>query len=163
MILTLVTPPVPSINVIEAKENLRVLHDDEDLVIQRLIDAAHRRVQQETGNLYGAQEWEAIGVVQRQYVPDLRPVTSLVSALDGAGEAIPGAALDGGVFTAPEWPAGLVAIRFTAGQDMPEDLRHAMHLLVAHWYENRSATADAIKELPFGVTDLMALHRRMYC
>lgn len=163
MILTLVTPPVPSINVIEARENLRVLHDDEDLVIQRLIDAAHRRVQQETGNLYGAQEWEAIGAVTRRYAPDLRPITGLVSALDGAGDPIPGVVLDAGVFTAPEWPVGLVAIRFTAGQDMPEDLQQAMHLLVAQWYENRSATTDVVKELPLGATALMALHRRMYC
>lgn len=39
----------------------------------------------------------------------------------------------------------------------PEDPRfnHAVFLLVGHYYDNRSATAQASTELPFGVTSLI--------
>lgn len=163
MILTLVTPPQAALDLIEVKENLRVGHDDEDLLIQRLIDAAHQRVQEETATLYGAQTWQASGIVTRDFSLDLRPITGVISAISG-GAAIAGAAYDGGLFTAPEWPATTATIQFTAGLAMPETLKHAMHLLIGNWFRHREGTSEGnFQEVPFGASSLMGLHRRAYC
>lgn len=164
MILTLITPPQPAISLEEAKWNLRVTHDDEDLHIDRLIMAAHMRVQEETGRLYGAQVWEAAGVLGRDFLPDARPVTGIVSVRDGVGSPVDGVALSDGWFTAAVWPATPLQIRFTAGHAaMPETLRHAMHLLIGHWYRVRETATERLEEIPYGASSLMGLHRRMYC
>jgi len=63
---------------------------------------------------------------------------------------------------APSFPVGGHAeVRFTAGygttaEDTPEDLRHAVMLLAAHFYENREATTDSRDPLPLGVAGLLA-------
>ena len=163
MILTLITPPQPALDLIEAKENLRVDHDGEDLLIQRLIDAAHQRVQEETATLYGAQTWQASGIVTKDFSLDMRPITGVISALSG-GVAIAGVAYDGGLFTAPAWPATSAIIQFTAGLPMPETLKHAMHLLIGNWFRHREGSAEGnFQEVPFGASSLMGLHRRAYC
>ncbi len=67
--------------------------------------------------------------------------------------------------SAPTIPTGSHAeIRFTAGygpdpEDIPEDLRHAVTLMSAHFYENREATTDPRTPLPLGVASLLAPHR----
>lgn len=57
-----------------------------------------------------------------------------------------------------QWPEirsviNAVEIQFVAGygntgSDVPEELRQAMHVLVAHWYENREAVMTDLRELP---------------
>lgn len=43
-----------------------------------------------------------------------------------------------------------------AGQDpVPDELRQAVLMLAAHWYENREATAEVLREPPFGVTEIL--------
>lgn len=65
----------------------------------------------------------------------------------------------------PPVPAkGHVEVVFTAGygpapEDIPEDIRHAVTLLAAHFYENREATTDGRGPLPLGVASLLAPHR----
>jgi len=70
--------------------------------------------------------------------------------------------------SAPSFPwlpmDGHAEIRFTAGygpaaDDTPEDLRHAVTLLAAHFYENREATTDTRTPLPLGVASLVAPYR----
>ncbi|HEY8334021.1 MAG TPA: head-tail connector protein, partial [Tardiphaga sp.] len=45
--------------------------------------------------------------------------------------------------------------------DVPEPLRQAMRLLVAHWYDNRGVMAigGSVMLLPAGVAALVAAHR----
>jgi len=71
------------------------------------------------------------------------------------------------------WPSttlravNAVVVRFVAGYgaegaDVPETVRNAIRLLVAHWYENREAisTSGAVpKAMPFGVQALLWLDR----
>lgn len=68
------------------------------------------------------------------------------------------------------WPAAFnrpdaVTIEFMAGigetaDDIPADLRHAMLLLVSHWYQNRETTSDTdLREMPFGFDALLNVHR----
>lgn len=42
---------------------------------------------------------------------------------------------------------------------VPPDLAEAVLQLVAHWYENREAAGDGLREIPFGVSDIIAAHR----
>ena len=67
----------------------------------------------------------------------------------------------------PLWPlpAGAVAeLTFTAGygptwDDVPDDLRQAVLLLAAHYYENRFGEIEADAGLPFGVNAIVDQHR----
>lgn len=56
-----------------------------------------------------------------------------------------------------------IASRFGGEEQepVPEALRHAVLLLVAHWYENREATLVGVsaQPLPFGVGDIVAEFR----
>ena len=48
-----------------------------------------------------------------------------------------------------------------AAADVPEPLRHAVKLLLAHWYENRGVTANGGESAPMtaGVEALIAPYR----
>ncbi|MGB1209276.1 MAG: head-tail connector protein, partial [Paracoccaceae bacterium] len=61
---------------------------------------------------------------------------------------------------------GMAQIHFTAGfgptfGDVPADLRQAVLLLAAHYYEYRDETALSEGCMPFGVTALLARYRKM--
>ena len=63
-----------------------------------------------------------------------------------------------------QWPTPrnipeAIRIRFVAGYtDVPEPLKHAIHMLVAHWYENREVLSN-MSEIPYGVESLISPHR----
>jgi uncharacterized phiE125 gp8 family phage protein len=63
-----------------------------------------------------------------------------------------------------------VRVRYTAGypvadsppQTVPEPIRQAMHLLIAHWFANRDAVdVDTLAELPQGVCYLLGKYRSL--
>ncbi|MEM1266538.1 MAG: head-tail connector protein [Pseudomonadota bacterium] len=61
---------------------------------------------------------------------------------------------------------GTVRIEFTAGfgadwEDSPADLRQAILMLAAHYFEHRTATGARLRELPFGVLQLIERFRPM--
>lgn len=45
-------------------------------------------------------------------------------------------------------------------EDVPEAIKSAIKMLVAHWYDNPAAGA-AIQEIPFGVSAILAPYRRV--
>ena len=60
--------------------------------------------------------------------------------------------------------SGRAEIRFTAGfgetwDEVPADLRQAVFLLAAHFYENRSETGSVAGSMPFGVLMLLESYR----
>ncbi len=62
-------------------------------------------------------------------------------------------------------PGGGAEVDFTAGfgpawADVPEDLRQAVMLLAAHFYENRNA-AEGEHVMPFGVSSLIQRYRNV--
>ncbi len=67
----------------------------------------------------------------------------------------------------PLWPLPLGAIaelEFTAGygtswNDVPDDLRQAVLMLAAHYYENRFGDVAVDSGLPFGVLSIVEQHR----
>ena len=71
--------PVPSLVRLEdVKANSRIMHDDDDLLLQDMIDAAHERAEQETGRVFGEGEW----IIQADSESErlLAPIWPIVSA-----------------------------------------------------------------------------------
>jgi uncharacterized phiE125 gp8 family phage protein len=71
------------------------------------------------------------------------------------------------------WPvtqdrADAIRIEYTAGYgatsaSVPETLRHAMMLLIGHWYDNRENTMmDELSNIPYGFDMLVDMHRRAW-
>lgn len=63
-------------------------------------------------------------------------------------------------------PYNAVKIRFTAGYgnaaDVPQMVKQAMLLLVAHWYENREDTVEKmLSNIPKGANSLLSFERRV--
>lgn len=57
-------------------------------------------------------------------------------------------------------PGSGVRIRFVAGYEiLPATIRHAMLLLIGHWYENREATGSVKDETTFSVNALLSVYR----
>ena len=162
-----------------AKQHLRVLHSDDDDLIQAYLDAAKRWAENYTGQLIDRREvvrhFAAFGggiAILDGPNPDI----SSISYLDAAGLPQPWTdyrlvALQnpvvlpavGGSWPAVGSPAG-IAITLTAGyedDDLPEDLQAAILLLVGHLYANRETVAPGSTpaEIPFGSTILADPYR----
>lgn len=145
-----------AVTLAEVKANARVLHDDEDFLIQRLIEAAHVRAEHETGRVFGSGEWviEFDATADKMEAP-IWPITGVPAgwSLQRSGRAAS--------LVAGEWPADL-RVTVTAGEPAPETVRQAIILMACHWFENRRTAGDGKGEMPYGVTALLALERRMF-
>ena len=155
MTMTLLAGPAGEpISRAEAKAYCRVDGDDEDALIDALIAAARLQVESLTGRALLSQTWryERAGTQLCVELPIL-PVASLVVAPDGAtiqGDAVLLAAPEDGVSI--DYVAG-----YGGAEDVPADLKQAVLVLVAYWYENRDlATAP-----PLGFERLLAAYRRV--
>jgi uncharacterized phiE125 gp8 family phage protein len=170
----------------EAKAHLRVEHDDDDAVISALIAGARTHIEAQTRRALITQTWR---LSYDLWPPDGRfaavpaPVSEVVAARV-YGESGTPQAIDVQAFTldraaAPSiiafapWslpgPGRLVAgveldIETGYGEaadDVPQPLRHAIKILVAHWYENRGliAAGHAVAVLPASVAAIIAPYR----
>jgi uncharacterized phiE125 gp8 family phage protein len=174
--------PVP---VVEAKQNWRVDHADDDTVIQGLLEAAAGHIEDLLGYALVTQTWRqdfaAFADPLRLDIGHLISVTSVTYYDgDGASQTLATSVYSG--FTddigpyltlKPDqsWPAtaervDAVRVTWTAGfganaQAVPRKLRQAILLLAGHWYENRSAAGDPQQEIPFSVSALIGSARRI--
>jgi uncharacterized phiE125 gp8 family phage protein len=173
----------------EAKAHLRVDHSDEDSYIQSLINAAVSYLDGFSGRLGRAileQTWrvdfEAFADELRLPVGDIIAVSSvsyydqnnvqqtLASTVyqlltDGLGSYL--ALKPGQVWPAVYVRSDAVRVTWTAGfgataSSVPAGIKHAALLLVAHWYDNRSAVnvGNITSDLPFTVDALLAPFNR---
>lgn len=177
-----VAPAEPVVSLAEAKAHLRVEHADEDAYITSLVQAATSHLDGWSGTLGRAlveQTWEVtldafpVGAIHLP-LGDVIAVTS-VKYDDTAGDEqtvsstdyfLDNRSLDGWVvpFADVSWPDTLdavnaVRVRYTAGYGaasaVPAAIRHAILMLVAHWYANREAvTAGGASALPMAVDAL---------
>ena len=179
-------PAAEPIALAEAKQFIRVEHDDDDDVIGALIVGSRIHVETQTRRALITQSWRLTRDVwpETGCLPVLPvPVKTLdavrIYNADGTTQTIDAAAfvLDKaaaparlaftrGALPAPERPVGGIEIDVTCGygdapDDVPEPLRQAIRLLVAHWYENRGLVAigHEIAVLPQTVTALIAPYR----
>ena len=181
--LTCTQPGAPALDLVTVKANLRVDDTNEDTTITALMAAAQRMVEGPTGCglalktstwVLSLDSWPA------QIDLEFGPVASITSLtyLDagGARQTLAGSDYLVDLTCRParivpawgkSWPntreqPGSVLITYVAGAaTVAADLTAAMTLLVAHWFANREAVADAgLAPLPIGVEALLGPHRR---
>ena len=181
----LLTPPATEpLTLAEAKSYLRVETDDDDAVIAALVSAARSHVEAQTRRALISQTWR---LVRDQWPRDGRiavvpaPLREVAAARirdsQGAAHTIdvqafivdPGASVISFApwsLAAPSQIASGIEIDVDvgygdAGGDVPEPLRQAIRLLVAHWYENRGliAIGHEVAVLPATVAALIAPYR----
>jgi uncharacterized phiE125 gp8 family phage protein len=188
--LVRVTAPSASpISLAEAKAQMRVEGTDEDTVIQRLIDAAVAfvDVQGALGFAMMTQTWgQWIGPNPSTVSLLLGPVQS-VSAIkyyDTNGTLQTATLADFNVFGTPNrititpktgkaWPItqtrdDAIKIEYVVGygdtsSSVPQTVRHALMMLVAHWYENRETSAEkSMTEVPYGFHEMIGIERNQW-
>jgi uncharacterized phiE125 gp8 family phage protein len=173
-------PAVEPVLLAEAKAHLRLDGSAEDDLVGALIAAARVAVETEIRRVLIEQRWRAI--VERWPPTGLiLPVSPAIGVdevrgIDGEGGATVLAAedyefeaVDGSVLLLEPTPDAVkYDIDFSAGYgssglDVPQPLRHAIRLLVTHWYEHRSAVilGDTALAAPLGWRELVAPYRRL--
>lgn len=176
-----VEPTAMPVTLAEAKAQCRVLHDDEDDLIEGLIAAATSMVEDYLGRSLSAQTWRLTldGFADRIILPR-GPVTAIsaFTYLDAAGAS---QTVSSGLYAldtdadpqmirrqpAASWPVpgdfvNPVTITYTAGfTEAPAAIRHAILMLVANWFANRETllTGSIVAEMPFGTAALLENHR----
>jgi len=191
LVMALVMTAAPAgepISLAEAKAHLRIDADDEDALLTSFITAARMFLERTLGLALITQGWSYF----LDYWPPSCCVTlpiapvqaiSAVTVHDGTGGSTTLDAAAYAVDTLSE-PARLVLkgtlppvlsralnafeIAFSAGygdeaDDVPAPIRHALKLLVAHWFERREPVvlSGAPQEVPTTVAGLLLPYRRV--
>ena len=73
---------------------------------------------------------------------------------------------DGATWPRPKSLAAGIVVRFASGfgpsgSDVPQDIRHAILMTVAHWYENREMALGTGDQLTPPVRRLLAPYRKL--
>lgn len=172
-------PAVEPITVAEAKAHARILTDADDALIGMLVKAARRHAEARCNRSLAVQEYELtldglpcglaplepprpplVAVESIAYRP--WPGVSEVALAPETFRVVPGT--PGLVVPLEPWPSAAgpasVTVRYTAGwtaEDLPEDARLALLMLVAHWYDRREpiVTGTIVAEVPMTVAALL--------
>ncbi len=181
----LLSPPaVEPVTLADAKAHLRVEHSADDDLIAALIAGARAHVEAHTRRALIAQSWR---LIRDEWPPDGRvavlpvPLVALSAArvyrFDGSTQTIDPAAFvadvasapavlsfNGGAPPVPGRVIGGIELDVDVGYgeepaDVPEPLRQAIRILIAHWYENRGLTGESAAALPQTVEALIAPYR----
>jgi uncharacterized phiE125 gp8 family phage protein len=184
MASTLLVPPAAEpLSLAEAKDFLRVEIADDDSLISALIAAGRIHVERQSGLALMTQSWRLVldcwpanGRIAVRPAP-LKALTAVrVFDFDGEARAVDLQAFvtDTSTSTLAFVPWGLpMPTRIAAGieldvttgfgdapSEVPEPLRQAVRLFVAHWYENRGSIAGSqAAPLPPDAAALIAPYR----
>ena len=183
MPLILTTPPAAEpVSLTEAKAHLRVTHADDDAYINKLITAARRAIEQRTSLRFITQGWSLFldcwpaSAVSLQ----LSPVSTIEDVITYGEDDTPSAVDPAHYYldhvsqparcvlrdgrTAPRGgrPVNSVEVCFTAGfgadgNAVPAELRQAILLTVAHWFEHRGDEKGG--SLPLAALELLDAQR----
>lgn len=179
-------PAEEPVTLAEVRGFLRLDGTEEDALATALLTAARALLEAETRRAFVTQSWRLIldRWPEREIRLPLAPAIRIdgIAVATAAGEEAIDAALyesdlghepprivvkRGMRLTRPANEVGGIAIDFTAGYgaaaDVPEPLRQAMLMLVAHWFETRSPVSFGVGtvEIPLTVAALIAPYRRM--
>lgn len=176
--IVLITPPATfPVTLLEAKAQCRVDGDHEDVLIDRLVAAATARAQRFLRRRLIDQVVDVrVSRFARVFPIPLAPVIEVESlryidpdgdeqVWDGTltlvGSHAPSVALSGD-FPATAVRPDAVRVRLRAGygadpQDVPDDIRHAVLMLIAHFYEHREAVVvgTSASVMPLAVESLL--------
>lgn len=178
----LATPPaLEPVGLAEAKAHLKVEHTQEDALIGAFIVAARahvealtRRVLVEQGWRVVLDDWPAGGTVDLPVAPLLSLDAVTLYDAEGAPTSLPPTAYVVDALGVPPRlvlreaarprPGALVngvEIELTAGYGaspvaVPQPLREAILILVAHWHADRDGIASPDGVMPLGVASLVA-------
>ncbi|QDK32676.1 head-tail connector protein [Sphingomonas sp. IC081] len=166
-------PTSTVVSLSEARDHLRVSHSLDDAYIERLIAAATAVIEGPNGAGIPLQptKWVlTMDCLPRHFDIDLCPVMS-VERITLGGEIVSKLAYRVDLDSTPArvevaFPSvrrelGNVKVEFTAGfTAIPADLRHAVLMLISHFYENREAVSAAdLKDVPFAVSSIISRYR----
>lgn len=179
--LTLTSAPATEpLTAEEARKHCRIEDAAEDTYVESLIEAARRYCENFTNRAFITQTWK-LYLDSFPLEIELRrcPVISISSityvASDGTTTTLATsvyqllAGTEPGIVTLKynqTWPSirgdvqGIV-VTFTAGYGaasaVPDTIKHAMKLLIGHWYRNREAvlTGETSKDIEFAVESLL--------
>jgi uncharacterized phiE125 gp8 family phage protein len=178
------------ITLAEAKTHLRITHSDDDVYIAALLLGITELCEQMQRRIYirrtVVEYFDSFpAVIRPVYSPLVSPVTSIKYYDTGGVEQtlaadqyqVDYATEPGRIMPAYNcsWPSirsvlNAVTLTYVAGysaaiddtSDVPADIKHAIKLLLTHYYENRSAVEEVKKEqLPRGFDSLITL-RKVY-
>ncbi len=185
--ITTVRPAGHPVSVADAKRQLRIedADTDQDESLAALCAAAHRSIENQLGypilrqtrqtHLFGfpcGVIWlgagDALGVASVKYYDSDGGEQTLAATVYIVDAVSRPATLH--LAPAKSWPAtqerpGSVVIEWTAGwalaSDVPEDLIHAMKLLIGHWDQNREAVVIGVvsTEVQMSIDWLLQAHR----
>lgn len=172
------TPGAPALGLARVKRHVSVEHSDHDTRLVELIAVAQAHIENtlnrtlttasleqrfEPGPLHHSKLYLGRGPV--------RSIVEVVASADGAETPISSSSysLSGSeaIYFGYGAPTvnGEMVVRYTAGYgtpaQVPEPIKHAMLLLVAHYYANPDPVniGNITTELPFGVDNLLAQYK----
>jgi len=168
------------ISVAEARANGRIDADTDDSLVEIHIRAATAHAERLCGCAFSPQVWELVldSFPSKEISLIMGPVSEVVSikaidlagaeqTVDAADYVVDTASRVGWVVPVASWPATMetinaVVVRFITGTIEP-DAKQAILLLTEHYYENRADGSEAsVTSIPFGVRELLSLHRRWF-
>lgn len=185
-LVRIAAPTVLPVTTAEARAQLRVTHFDDDAYIASLIAAAVAHIDGAgvLGRAMISQTWANWFPASPQRARlGMGPFIALTGVsyydADGALQAanlsdFETRLIDGAVFCLPKdgfsWPTAqsrpdAIRVSYTAGYgtaaaDVPASLRHAILLLVAHWYDARAAASNtAMHDVPLAFDALIGGER----
>jgi len=183
-------PATAPITLSEVKDQLRVEGSDDDVILTRLIDVAvaYTDAKGALGQAMITQKWgqwinstppqtislalgPVIGVTAvKYYDTDGVLQTDTLSNYQITG---PKFATIIGPKSGFNWPvtqdrSDAIRIEYQAGYgaaptNVPQGIRHAMMLLIGHWYDNReNSQMDQLADIPFGFESLLNIYRERW-
>lgn len=184
MSLILTSPPATEpVSLAEAKTHLRVPHADDDAYISTLIIAARRAVESRTGLALITQGWSlwldrwpdapvaSLGLAPVSAISDIvafgedgTPATYDPSHYYLDGVSKPGRAVirPDRLPPLPGRKVNGIEVRFTAGfgvaaSAVPQELKQALLLIIAHWFDRRGEGDGG--SLPLSAVEILSRHR----
>ena len=183
-------PAVTPVSLAEVRRQLRIEHEDDDLLLVRLINVAtaYTDVQGALGHAMISQKWgqwvdstppasvklilgPVLQVNAIKYYDtngDLQTDTLNNYEVLGTSFATTVGPKEGFNWPVTQDRSDAIRIEYTIGYgetvaDIPETIRHALMMLIGHWYENRETTMmDELSNVPYGFDALIDMHRRCW-